>query len=378
MFCTSCGAQLQSGAAFCSGCGAKVSGSPAAAPQPQVPKPPPMPGAALRPQYFRQREKKSDRAGILIAIIFGGFVFVAILGIIAAIAIPNFLAAIQRAKQKRTMADMRNIATALEVYYGEKGKYPEAASIEELSKMLQPKYVNTMPTIDAWEHEFRYTNWMENSSPRYAIGSAGKDGVWEKTDLRSYVSGSRESYDADIILVSGIFVQQPDTSASPALSSTPAKESVTPGPPIPFPQFNFSFQTPPKPWAQMDAAKVNKDSTLAYIRMHPQVLFFLIAEKIPGGTLDTAALAEISKGNLKSAASSVAFLEEGSCAIGNKNGVRFVTKANLGGRDMLYVHCVYSEGTYAYQLITAGELEDQQAIKQEANKMISYFSLSNL
>ena len=43
-------------------------------------------------------------------------IVVAIIGIIAAIAIPNLLNAIQRGKQKRTMADMRSIATSIEAF----------------------------------------------------------------------------------------------------------------------------------------------------------------------------------------------------------------------------------------------------------------------
>jgi prepilin-type N-terminal cleavage/methylation domain-containing protein len=41
-------------------------------------------------------------------------IVVAIIGILAAIAIPNLLTAMQRSKQKRTMADMRTIATSWE------------------------------------------------------------------------------------------------------------------------------------------------------------------------------------------------------------------------------------------------------------------------
>jgi prepilin-type N-terminal cleavage/methylation domain-containing protein len=43
-------------------------------------------------------------------------IVVAIIGIIAAIAIPNLLNAIDRGKQKRTMADMRTIGAAVESY----------------------------------------------------------------------------------------------------------------------------------------------------------------------------------------------------------------------------------------------------------------------
>src|SRR5436305_14595310 len=40
-------------------------------------------------------------------------IVVAIIGIIAALLIPNFLDALQKAKQKRTVADMRNAGTAM-------------------------------------------------------------------------------------------------------------------------------------------------------------------------------------------------------------------------------------------------------------------------
>ena len=40
-------------------------------------------------------------------------IVVAIIGIIAALLIPNFLDALQKSKQKRTEADMRNLGTAM-------------------------------------------------------------------------------------------------------------------------------------------------------------------------------------------------------------------------------------------------------------------------
>ena len=51
----------------------------------------------------------------------------AIIGIIVAIAIPNLLNAIQRAKQRRTMGDMRSTATAVEAYAVDLNRYPPAA-----------------------------------------------------------------------------------------------------------------------------------------------------------------------------------------------------------------------------------------------------------
>src|ERR1017187_7289029 len=53
-------------------------------------------------------------------------IVVAIIGIIVAIAIPNLLNAIQRAKQKRTMGDMRSAGTAADAYAVDFNHYPAA------------------------------------------------------------------------------------------------------------------------------------------------------------------------------------------------------------------------------------------------------------
>ena len=55
-------------------------------------------------------------------------IVVAIIGIIAAIAIPNLLNAINRGRQKRTMADLRSLATAIESYQVDFNFYPKVAS----------------------------------------------------------------------------------------------------------------------------------------------------------------------------------------------------------------------------------------------------------
>src|SRR5437899_8439361 len=53
-------------------------------------------------------------------------IVIAIIGILAAIAIPDHLNTLQRGKQKRTMADMRKLATAIESYQLENNLYPDA------------------------------------------------------------------------------------------------------------------------------------------------------------------------------------------------------------------------------------------------------------
>ncbi|MDX1971130.1 MAG: prepilin-type N-terminal cleavage/methylation domain-containing protein [Candidatus Sumerlaeia bacterium] len=54
-------------------------------------------------------------------------IVVAIIAILAAIAVPNFLEAQTRAKVSRAVSDMRTLATALESYYVDNNKYPPFA-----------------------------------------------------------------------------------------------------------------------------------------------------------------------------------------------------------------------------------------------------------
>lgn len=51
-------------------------------------------------------------------------IVVAIIAILAAIAVPNFLEAQTRSKVSRMKADMRSMATAVEAYYVDNNKYP--------------------------------------------------------------------------------------------------------------------------------------------------------------------------------------------------------------------------------------------------------------
>src|SRR5258706_16273245 len=67
----------------------------------------------------------SNAALVIVLVVVGVLVLVAVLGIVAAIAVPNFITAQQRARQKRTMADIRMLATAAESYASDNNQYPE-------------------------------------------------------------------------------------------------------------------------------------------------------------------------------------------------------------------------------------------------------------
>src|SRR5580765_3940229 len=100
-------------------------------------------------------------------------IVVAIIGIIAAIAIPNLLNAIDRGKQKRTMADMRSIGTAIESYAVDQNVYPVAATAAILSTLVQPVYIKTMPVNDGWNNVFN----VASTTVAYTVFSTGKDGA---------------------------------------------------------------------------------------------------------------------------------------------------------------------------------------------------------
>ena len=132
-------------------------------------------------------------------------IVVAIIGIIAAIAIPNLLNAIDRGKQKRTMADMRSIGTAIESYAIDNNFYPQGmASVDAagVSAFVSPIYIATVPTTDGWSN-----NWDIDSDAlgtEYTVTSIAKDA---STGTNS--GGTTNDFGCDILFTAGQFYQWP-------------------------------------------------------------------------------------------------------------------------------------------------------------------------
>ena len=132
-------------------------------------------------------------------------IVVAIIGIIAAIAIPNLLNAIDRGKQKRTMADMRSIGTSVEAYAVDTNHYPTAANIGAVETVLEPVYIGTLPLVDGWQNAMVYQPGA-TAGAGYTVRSVGKDGATEG----SPAGGSTGDFDCDLLFVNGQFVQWPE------------------------------------------------------------------------------------------------------------------------------------------------------------------------
>jgi type II secretion system protein G len=144
-------------------------------------------------------------------------VTVAIIGILVAIAVVNYRAAIDRARQRRSMADMRGIATALESYAADLDRYPPSAAFTlppDLSlptdnmlvarPYLQPTYMRLVPVTDGWNSWFLYGTTAARTD--YALRSTGVGGIPQ--DDPAY--GVSTDFTNDIILVNGQFVQWPE------------------------------------------------------------------------------------------------------------------------------------------------------------------------
>jgi general secretion pathway protein G len=129
-------------------------------------------------------------------------------GIVAAIAIPNILTAVQKGKQKATMGDLKSIGTAVQAYVVDKGKAPQGSSLAEIRSQLEPFYIKQLPLKDAWGNDFFYRSGPTEAD--FAIASAGKDGVFKGWNQRGfYLVTSINQFANDIIFESGQFTFGP-------------------------------------------------------------------------------------------------------------------------------------------------------------------------
>jgi general secretion pathway protein G len=143
-------------------------------------------------------------------------IVIAIIGILAAIAIPNLLAAVQRGRQTKSMADMRSIATAVESYAVDYNVYPAATCTggEYTSDTavtlttasfarLQPSYIARVPFTDGWGGFFRYAS--PAAGDQYRLESLGRN-----KSADGITCGTTHDFNDDIIYSNGTFIQFPE------------------------------------------------------------------------------------------------------------------------------------------------------------------------
>jgi len=142
-------------------------------------------------------------------------IVIAIIGILAAIAIPNLLNAVQRGKQKRTMSDMRTMATAVEAYAVDNNVYPQGTcntasytttdvSLTDTSlSLLSPTYIANPVRKDGWDAYFKYG--APSSGQEYCFVSTGRNKATDNIDCVTTTN-----FNSDIVYSNGGFVQWPE------------------------------------------------------------------------------------------------------------------------------------------------------------------------
>lgn len=140
-----------------------------------------------------------------------GELYTGYLGFLAGIAGPNFASAAEAGKQKRTMADLRTIGTALEAYAVDHNRYPPnvpepkpvaGAGGSGIEALLVPTYMASLPAKDGWGNPILYQSNREGTF--YTLTSLGRDG---KPTPGS--DGATRDPASDIVFRNGNFVAWP-------------------------------------------------------------------------------------------------------------------------------------------------------------------------
>lgn len=161
--CPSCQQENPGTSHFCAGCGAPnpQEPGPVASPQATAERPPAHPAP---PPPKAGGGKKWLLFGVLAVLLL--FCCIAA-GIVAAIAVPNFLSAAEKTKQKTAVTEVKALADALLAYAQDNGGlYPDTGhkegmyyttvSADQLAPFLVPKYIATIPAKDPWEGSYEY------------------------------------------------------------------------------------------------------------------------------------------------------------------------------------------------------------------------------
>lgn len=168
-------------------------------------------------------------------------IVVAIIGILAALLIPNALTAMQKAKQKATMKDITTISTALADFVTDNGRAPDftGAIDNTFQAFISPFYVKVCPTNDQWGTAFEiysgqpaagtgggYRGCDISGLDDFVVVSYGRDGATDGIDYQPtnpeaamYTVTSMIDFNNDLIMFNGNWVRAPQTRSGGATTT---------------------------------------------------------------------------------------------------------------------------------------------------------------
>jgi len=161
-------------------------------------------------------------------------IVVAILGILAALLIPNAITAIQKAKQKSTMKDVVVISTAIADYITDNGVAPTQdgtfAGGDTFYLSLSPFYLKVLPLNDQWGNNYRiYCDIAVNGNygisgalgDDFLVSSYGRDKTLEgftfaaaNPEAGMYVVSTGAHFNNDLVMWNGSWIRAPRTAAA--------------------------------------------------------------------------------------------------------------------------------------------------------------------
>lgn len=107
---------------------------------------------------------------------------VTIMGILAALVIPNITSYLRKAKVQSTRVALNNIQNAVQSFHADTSQYPSSLADlknkpvdEKLAKRYDGPYITKEP-LDGWGNEIIYTVNPKGSRPPYELYSWGPNG----------------------------------------------------------------------------------------------------------------------------------------------------------------------------------------------------------
>jgi len=154
-------------------------------------------------------------------------IVVAIIGILAALLIPNAITAIQKAKQKSTMKDIAVISAAITDYITDNGTAMVQNGVYTASSPfytdLAPFYIKVLPINDQWGNGYRvYTGTgiavygVAGLADDFLVASYGRDKTEEafsfvltSPEAGLYIVNEMLHFNRDLVMWNGAWIRAP-------------------------------------------------------------------------------------------------------------------------------------------------------------------------